>query len=78
MSLSLLPQRPNKPFLLSTTTLPTPTFPGNTSFSVQHPTQILTKLAKFDEKISALGGNLYHCRREARKGHEEKVEDETI
>lgn len=79
-SLSFLkdPTNPFFFFLLSATTLPTPTFPENTSLSVQHPHPNSRRYSKIRWKISALGGNLYHFKREVRKGHEEKVEDETV
>lgn len=67
------------------TFFPVNNYPPNThlprkhfSFSPASPPKFSPSYSKIWWKISALGGNLYHCRREARKGHEEKVEDETI
>lgn len=79
--LSLSPQRPNKPvYAFSCQQLPSqhPPFQKTLLFQSSTPTQILTKLQQSLMKNLRFGGNLYHCRREVRKGHEEKVEDETI
>lgn len=73
---------PTNPFFFSSCQqLPSqhPPFQKTLLFQSSTPTQILAKLQQnLMKKISASGGNLYHFRREVRKGHEEKVEDETI
>ena len=79
LSFSSKTQQPH--FFPSCQQLPSqhPPFQKTLLFQSSTPTQILAKLQQNSmKKISALGGNLYHFRREVRKGHEEKVEDETI